>query len=112
MERLETLPPVDLVQVGDEYFVADGHNRVAAARQVDAVDIDADVTQLIVPGVSPSGSASLDPASLIGSDSVRQAARGRLSRTVEQRTAADHISRTDLLRDEPDEPDAPPDDAR
>ena len=33
MDRLETLPPVDLVQVGDDYYVADGHNRVAAARR-------------------------------------------------------------------------------
>ena len=33
IDRLETLPPVDLVQVGDDYYVVDGHNRVAAARQ-------------------------------------------------------------------------------
>ena len=32
IDRLATLPPVDLVQVGDDYYVVDGHNRVAAAR--------------------------------------------------------------------------------
>jgi len=98
MERLATLPPVDLVQVGDEYYVADGHNRVAAARQAGAVEIDADVTQLLVPGMTAPGQARVGTSSLVGSEEVRQAAAGRRSRTVEQRTAADEVSREDLLR--------------
>ena len=97
-DRLEALPPVDLFQVGDEYYVADGHNRVAAARAAGAVDIDAAVTQLLVPGTSASV-AEFDAASLIGSDTVRQAGIGRLSRTVEQRPSADRLSRQDLLRE-------------
>lgn len=101
--RLETLPPVELVQVGDEYFVADGHNRVAAARQAGAVEIDADVTQLLVPGVQAPAAPHVDAAALVGSDSVRRAGQGRMSRTVPQRPAADMISREDLIRDEPHE---------
>lgn len=99
MNRLDTLPPVDLVQVGDEYYVADGHNRVAAAREADAVEIDADVTQLLVPGVARPAAAHYDAGSLYGAEEVRQAASGRLSRTVEQRPPSDRLSRQDLLRD-------------
>jgi hypothetical protein len=97
MDRLAMLPPVDLVQVGDDYYVEDGHNRVAAARRADAVEIDANVTQLLLPGVKP-GRAMFDASSLVGTEEVRQAGRGRHSRTVEQRTAADAVSRRDLLR--------------
>ncbi len=98
MDRLETLPPVELVQVGDDYYVADGHNRVAAARRAGAVEIDADVTQLILPGVKQPGQAALDATSLVGAVKVRQAASGRQSRTVEERDALDAVSRHDLLR--------------
>jgi hypothetical protein len=98
MDRLETLPAVELVQVGDDYFVADGHNRVAAARQAGAVAIDADVTQLILPGITQPGQATLDASSLVGTSELRQAAAGRQSRTVEQRDALDEVSRADLLR--------------
>ena len=95
-DRLAMLPPVDLVQVGDEYYVADGHNRVAAARRVGALEIDADVTQLLVPGVTRPEPLSFDASSLYGADEVRQAARGRLSRTLEHRAAEDLVSRRDL----------------
>lgn len=97
MDRLVPLPPVDLVQVGDDYYVEDGHNRVAAARAAAAVEIDADVTQLILPGVDVP-SAHLDASTLIGNAEVREAAAGRHSRTVERRSATDEVSRRDLLR--------------
>ena len=97
MDRLEVLPPVDLVQVGDEYWVADGHNRVAAARAAGAGEIDADVTELVLPGVS-AGRPTLDPSSLIDGEEMRQAVSGRRSRTVEQRSTADGVSRRDLAR--------------
>ena len=104
MDRLETLPAVDLVQVGEDYYVADGHNRVAAARRVGAVEIDADVTQLVLAGVTSPGQATLDASSLVGTTQVRQAAAGRQSRTVEQRDAADEVSRHDLLRADDERP--------
>jgi hypothetical protein len=98
-DRLETLPPVDLAQVGDEYYVGDGHNRVAAARRAGAIEIDADVTQLLVPGVTRPEPLTFDAGSLYGADEVRQAAGGRLSRTVEHRGAEDLRTREDLARD-------------
>jgi hypothetical protein len=103
MERLERLPPIDLVQVGDDYYVTDGHNRIAAARRAGGLEIDADVTLLLVPGVTQPGQATLDASSLIGAAEVRQAGEGRLSRTVEQRSATDEYSRRDLLSDMPDD---------
>jgi hypothetical protein len=97
MDRLAVLPPVELSQVGDEYYVVDGHNRVAAARKAGALEIDADVTQLLVPGITQTGQASLDPSSMVGGDEVRMAGMGRRSRTVEQRSSTDDLSRRDLL---------------
>ena len=99
-DTLARLPPIDLTQVGDEYYVTDGHNRVAAARRLGAQEIDADVTQLLVPGVErPPGQATLDAGTLIGAAEVRQAGEGRQSRTVEQRSATDAYSRRDLAGD-------------
>jgi hypothetical protein len=103
MERLERLPPIDLVQVGDDYYVTDGHNRIAAARRAGGLEIDADVTQLLLPGVTQPGQATLDASSLIGAAEVRQAGEGRQSRTVEQRSASDEYSRRDLLGDTQDD---------
>lgn len=97
-DGLALLPPVDLVQVGEDYYVADGHNRVAAARRSGAVEIDADVTQLLVPGVNRPEQVAFDASSLYGAGEVRQAATGRLSRTLEQRPSGDQLSRQDLLR--------------
>jgi hypothetical protein len=97
-DRLEMLPPIDVVQVGDEYWVEDGHNRVAAALRAGAAEIDADTTQLLVPGVQIPDRGWLDASSVVGGEELRQAAAGRHSRTVEQRTVADETSRTDLLR--------------
>jgi len=102
LDGLAVLPPVDLVQVGEDFYVEDGHNRVAAARLAGAGEVDADVTQLMLPGVSRPAQGTLEASSLVDSDVVRQAGRGRHSRTVEQRTATDGLSREDLLR-EPDE---------
>jgi len=102
LDGLTVLPPVDLVQVGEDFYVEDGHNRVAAARLAGAGEVDADVTQLMLPGVSRPAQGTLEASSLVDTDVVRQAGRGRHSRTVEQRTATDALSREDLLRD-PDE---------
>ena len=100
MDGLDLLPPIDLEQVGDDYYVEDGHNRVAAALRNGGIDIDADVTQLLLPGVEPSERGWTDASSLVGGEELRQAAQGRHSRTSEQRVAADELSRADLLRDE------------
>lgn len=38
------LPPVELIQVGDTYFVRDGHHRVSVARALGEAAIEAQVT--------------------------------------------------------------------
>ncbi len=45
LEWGEEFPPVLLYQVGEMYFVVDGHHRVAASRQEGAREIDAEVIE-------------------------------------------------------------------
>jgi hypothetical protein len=99
-ERLSILPAVELLKVGDDYYVADGHNRIAASLHGGGVSIDADVTDLLIPGVEPShesGGEHRDAATLLlGADELRQAAAGRQSRTAEHRPQVDELRREQL----------------
>lgn len=45
--RGEAFPPVDLVKVGEVYFVRDGHHRVSVARALGHADIDAYITEVV-----------------------------------------------------------------
>jgi hypothetical protein len=99
MDNLDVLPPIELVKVGDEYWVADGHNRVAAARRLGAVAIDADVTELVIPGIESATNTRSVSATLFGSEELRQAASGHYSPTAERWDRADQLSRRDLLRE-------------
>jgi hypothetical protein len=47
------LPPVVLVQVGDVYFVRDGHHRISVARALGQLDIEAEVTVWHLSGPLP-----------------------------------------------------------
>ncbi|MGI8864368.1 MAG: chromosome partitioning protein ParB [Solirubrobacteraceae bacterium] len=47
MRRGESMPPVDLLQVGEIYFVRDGHHRVSVSRALRREDIDAYVTEVV-----------------------------------------------------------------
>jgi nucleotide-binding universal stress UspA family protein len=47
MEEGHPLPPVELYKLGFGYYVLDGHHRVAAAKTLDAVEIDANVTEFV-----------------------------------------------------------------
>ena len=38
------LPPIELIQVGDAYFVRDGHHRISVSRAFGQVAMDAEVT--------------------------------------------------------------------
>jgi len=42
------LPPVDLVQVGDIYYVRDGHHRISVSRSLGQQFIDAEVTVMML----------------------------------------------------------------
>jgi hypothetical protein len=44
MLRGLTLPPVELIRVGETYFVVDGHHRISVARSMDHTHVDAVVT--------------------------------------------------------------------
>lgn len=115
LDRMELLPPVELLKVGDEYYVVDGHNRVAAARAKGQVAVDADVVDLELRDVAPGNVESEFPlgdrSPLVGVDELRQAVAGRMSRTAEHRSAADSVSRRDLAGSEAPEPapEPPPD---
>jgi hypothetical protein len=102
---LVVLPAVDLIRISDEYYVADGHNRVAAALQAGAVAIDADVTELVLPGTAtqrpPESGESVhhDAASLLlGANELRDAVAGRSGRTHELRSSVDQLRREELAR--------------
>ena len=47
------LPPVELIQVGEIYFVRDGHHRISVARALEQEDIDAVVRVWQVAGPLP-----------------------------------------------------------
>jgi hypothetical protein len=98
MDELVTLPPVLLMKVGDEYFVADGHNRVAAALANGAVAVDGDVTELVLPGVEAGPPVHAAGSALVGGREVREAGSGRYTRTAVHDHASDAMSRTEIVR--------------
>jgi hypothetical protein len=52
-QRGRVLPPVSLVQLGDLYFVLDGHHRISVARALGQQQIEARVTIWQVEGPLP-----------------------------------------------------------
>lgn len=44
--RRDSLPPVELIQVGECYFVRDGHHRISVARSIGQRFIDAEIILL------------------------------------------------------------------
>lgn len=94
LDRLETLPPVDLIRFGDEFWVVDGHNRVAAALYNGQGELDAVVEELRLPGVSSSADTPANLAAVLeGSLDLRAAGSGLLSRTVQRPTDLEGVQR-------------------
>lgn len=59
------LPPVELIQVGDVYFVRDGHHRISVARAFGQIAIDAEViTWMAHPPFPWEGSVDFRPVQL------------------------------------------------
>jgi hypothetical protein len=52
-QRGKEMPPVELIQVGDVYFVRDGHHRISVARALGQRDVEAEVTVWQVTGPLP-----------------------------------------------------------
>jgi hypothetical protein len=88
MDRLVVLPPVELMKVGDEYWVLDGHNRVAAALEIGQVAVDADVTELQVPGRAAADELPLGDYLGEESRALRNAGSGR-RRAERERTTSE-----------------------
>lgn len=76
-DRLVALPAIDVAKFGDRYWVVDGHNRVALALYAGQLAIDANVTELRLPGQARSEPAASLEAQL---DDHREL-RAALSRT-------------------------------
>jgi hypothetical protein len=81
IDNLANLPPVELIKFGDQYWVVDGHNRVAAALYTGQTDIDAIVQEYRLPGMPTHRPAPIASV-LEGSLDLRDAGAGRLTRTV------------------------------
>lgn len=75
-QRLQPLPPVDLIKFAGDYWVVDGHNRVAATLYANGTGLDAMVTELI----PLDGKTSERPTELLsymgGGAELRAAAQG------------------------------------
>jgi hypothetical protein len=64
----ETLPLVELIQLGEDYFVRDGHHRISVARELSEEYIDAIVIVLELELVS----APLPTTTTFGVGSLQQ----------------------------------------
>lgn len=62
--RDQSLPPIQLFQVGDLYFVRDGHHRVSVARQNGQTFIDAEVIEMQTRAPLTRNISRLDPRGL------------------------------------------------
>lgn len=79
VDRLEVLPPIEVILAGGGYWVTDGHNRVAAALYSGQLAIDALVRGLRLtgePATPPSGSLA---AMLAEGEQLRAAGSGLLT---------------------------------
>jgi hypothetical protein len=80
IDSLRSLPPIELLRFGDEFWIVDGHNRMAAALYTGQNEIDAVVTDLRLPGMA-SQPVQRIAGVLEGSLDLRNAGAGRLTRT-------------------------------
>jgi hypothetical protein len=107
---LQPLPPVDLIKYDGDFWVVDGHNRVAATLYDNGVGLDAMVTEL----VPLDGQISERPSALLPylgeSREMRVAAQGHRPaigmRQVEQQSTDEAATFSQYDEPAPDEPEA------
>lgn len=87
-DRLEILPPIDVMRAADRYWVEDGHNRVAAALKHGQVEIDAAVTELRPPNAPMTERPAEIAPILDTSHELRAAGEGRFSASAAGHVAA------------------------
>jgi hypothetical protein len=95
-DRLVPLPPIDVVRFGGRYWVLDGHNRVASALYGGQITIDANVTDLLLPGQARSERPSSLAAQVDASRELR-ASLSRRSTRAESGTDAGTAAGTDAV---------------
>jgi hypothetical protein len=95
-------PPIEVFQLGDAYFVVDGHHRVALARRMGMATIDAEVTRIRArwPLTSGADATELTHAEQewlffdeSGLGHARPRAHIRFSRPVGYRQLLEHVER-------------------
>ena len=99
-DTLAILPPIDVLRVGDGYWVVDGHNRVAMALYNGQASIDADVVDLVDPD-GPRSEPAESFASLV--EDSREL-RSAVSRASPRRMTDSDPDRDPAPDDEPDGP--------
>ena len=88
-QRLAILPPIDVLQTEDGYWVLDGHNRVALALLNGQDDIDAVVTHVHLPGTVDTDLATGSLQTVLADSlELRAAARGGPRRGSQRRDEA------------------------
>ena len=103
IDELAALPPVDLIKFGDEYWVVDGHNRVAAALYAGQLGLDANVLEARLPGIAVDPPRAGIAPYLETARELRAAGEGRLTRTVARRDSP-AMARSDGTARRADEP--------
>ncbi len=77
------LPPVELIQVGDVYFVRDGHHRISVSRALGRVAIDAVVTVWTVDGPLQCATVPAPRYPWLAAWRSRRARRAKLNQALE-----------------------------
>jgi hypothetical protein len=106
-ERLRPLPPVDLIKYNDEYWVVDGHNRVAATLYAKGAGLDAMVVEL----VPLDGRTSERPRNLLSylgeTGELRAAAAGRRPAMGMRQVELNSADEAAIMYRSDSDPDAP-----
>jgi hypothetical protein len=66
------VPPLELYQIGDDYFVVDGHHRVAIARQRQVIDLDAHVVEFRPDRADPKNAIYYERSAFIAATGLRE----------------------------------------
>jgi hypothetical protein len=75
-----TVPPLELYQIGDDYFVLDGHHRVAVALERDQTYFDAHVVEYRPDRADPANAVYYERAAFVAATGLREVVACELGR--------------------------------